>query len=979
MKSRIIILLSFLFLFLQNNFASSPYFKNYSVEDGLPYIQINALLRDSQGFLWTGGYGGLSRFNGKVFQNFSPAEGLVNYTVTSIAEGKNNEIFIGTVKGISIFKNGTFKNISKKEGLQNSYINQIKITENGTLLAATRGGIFIRENNSSFIINKKNGLSSDTVLCFTKIDNDYWMAGTERGLCVFSIAQKKVVWCFYNNQENSISKLLFNVADRKLLFVVNDFLYQSQLSKELDKLLFTKRIEVNEKVNSFTIAKDSTLWVATDNGLFKVFKNSIQQYITGNSYNSSLISCIIIDDENIIWLGTYEGLFKYKSNGFLAFDAKDGIFNNYVFNVIRDNQGNLIATTGGGGFFVKYKDDKFRQYNTSNGLVDDFVWCAAADQENAVWLGTNKGISIFKNGKLSSPSIPELNGQIIFSLYIEDYNTFWFGGRGVAWRYKKSGGIKKFILKQDNGDCDVSCIYKDKKGNIWMGAYQGSLYKFSGDKYVDIAKDLNLNSESFLSLAEDKFGNIFLGSFDGIYVYNNNKISDKITVKDGLSSNLVYSLLPDNKGGLWIGTNQGLSYFDLKLYHQTKTKSIKKFGKADGFMGGECNTGGLFLDNNNNLFVGTVNGLIKFNPDLYRSNNFFPKTHITGISVFYRDTLLIENLKLKHNQNNIKFTFIGLSFSNPEKILYSYKLNGFDKLWSPPSPENSAKYSNLPPGKYQLLVKSCNDEKIWTPNPVEYSFEILKPFWKKWWFVLGVSLLFSAIVYVFVRQRISKIKLIERNNLNAQIEKANNELKALRAQMNPHFIFNSLNSIQHFVINHEEKSAVKYLGKFSKLIRKILNNSEEAFISLQEELSTLELYLELENLRFQNKFTYQIKIDDTIESDFIKIPSMIIQPYIENSILHGFGEIATGGSLTIEFTLKDGLLICIIDDNGVGINYSKQNKKENSLHVSLAGKISEDRLQLLKNIYGNSIGVEITDKSDFGKKGTKVCLTMPIE
>jgi LytS/YehU family sensor histidine kinase len=232
---------------------------------------------------------------------------------------------------------------------------------------------------------------------------------------------------------------------------------------------------------------------------------------------------------------------------------------------------------------------------------------------------------------------------------------------------------------------------------------------------------------------------------------------------------------------------------------------------------------------------------------------------------------------------------------------------------------------------------------------------------------------------VFVRQRISKIKLIERNNLNAQIEKANNELKALRAQMNPHFIFNSLNSIQHFVINHEEKSAVKYLGKFSKLIRKILNNSEEAFISLQEELSTLELYLELENLRFQNKFTYQIKIDDTIESDFIKIPSMIIQPYIENSILHGFGEIATGGSLTIEFTLKDGLLICIIDDNGVGINYSKQNKKENSLHVSLAGKISEDRLQLLKNIYGNSIGVEIIDKSDFGEKGTRVSLTMPIE
>jgi ligand-binding sensor domain-containing protein len=979
MKKKSFVFFVFLLFFFQLNFASNPYFKNYSVEDGLPYIQINALLRDSQGFLWTGGYGGLSRFNGKVFQNFSPAQGLVNYTVTTIAEGRNNEIYVGTVKGISIYKEGTFKNITQKNGLINSYINQIKIAEDGTLIAATRGGIFIKEKEKSYILNRNNGLSCDTVLCISKINNEIWIAGTERGICLFSIKNKKVKSAFFNEQENSVSELFFRAEDKSLFFIVNTFLYQARLNVNSNNLIDTKRIEVNEKVNSFTIANDSTLWVATDNGLFKVLKKSIQQFIPGNSYNSSLISCIIIDDENIIWLGTYEGLFKYKSNGFLAYDAKDGISNNFVFNVIEDREGNLIATTGGGGFFVKNKEEKFKQYNTNNGLVDDFVWCAGIDKENAIWLGTNKGLCIFKNKKLSIPPIPELKGQIIFSLFIDDDNTFWFGGRGVVWRYKISGEIKKFILKQENGDCDISCIYKDKNGAIWMGAYQGSLYKFSGDSYVDIAKKLKLDSESFLSLAEDAYGNLYIGSFDGIYVFKNNKIIDKITVKDGLSSNLVYSLLPDKKEGLWIGTNQGLSYFDLNLYHQTNNKAIKKFGKADGFMGGECNTGGLFLDGSNNLFVGTVNGLIRFNPDLYRSNNFFPKTHITGLSVFYRDTLLIKNLKLEHNQNNIKFTFIGLSFSNPEKILYSYKLKGFDKLWSPPSPENTAKYSNLSPGKYQLLVKSCNDEKIWTPKPVEYSFEILNPFWKTWWFILAVFLFLIILIYFFIRHRISKIKEIERNNLNTQIEKANNELKALRAQMNPHFIFNSLNSIQHFVINHEEKSAVKYLGKFSKLIRKILNNSEEAFISLQEELSTLELYLELEKLRFQNKFSYEINIESSIETDFIKIPSMIIQPYIENSILHGFGELSSGGVLKIEFSLKDGLLVCIVDDNGVGINYSKQLKKNNNLHISLSGKISQDRLQLLKNIYGNSIGVEIIDKSVLLEKGTRVKLTMPIE
>lgn len=978
MKKKHLLLCCILIFQIKIVFSATPYFKNYSVEDGLPYIQINALLRDSNGFLWTGGYGGLSKFDGKYFQNFSPAQGLVNYTVTSIVQGKKNEIIIGTVKGISIYSEGKFTNITKKNGLINQYINELKIGDNNEILAATRGGIFVKNKNSSIFITKKDGLPSDTILCLARLNKDYWFAGTERGFSIVSLDNKKIIKNFYQNQNNSVSEIFFDKKTNSLTLIVNDFLYELSFNPKKLQILSNKRIPVDEKVNSFTYGNNSTLWVATDNGVFNVNGKNIQQYIPGNTYNSSLISCLILDEENIIWLGTYEGLFKYKSNGFLMYGAKDGISNTFIYQIQKDKKNNLIVTSGGGGIFISRNNLNFENVNSANGLIDEFVWCSSIAADNTIWLGTNKGVCTLKDKKISVPNIPQIKNKNIFSILIEDENTMWFGGRGYVYKCEKNKQPIKYNLKQDNGDCDVSCIYKDKNGTIWLGAYQGSLYKFENENFIDFGKKYNLESESFLSIAEDKDGTIYFGSFDGIFILNKNKI-DKINVKDGLSSNLVYSLLHDPRGGLWVGTNQGLSYFDLIEYKLYKRKVIRKFGKADGFTGGECNTGGLFLDENKNLYVGTVNGLIKFNPDLYKTNKFFPKTHITNLSVFYRDTILREKMKFNYNQNNLRFSFIGLSFSNPEKILYSYKLQGFDKQWSPPSPENFAKYSNLPSGKFTLLVKSCNDERIWTPTPVSFSFEILRPFWKKWWFILACVGAISIVILLLTKRRINKIKLIEREKLKDQIEKSTNELKALRAQMNPHFIFNSLNSIQHFVITHEENSAVKYLGKFSKLIRKILNNSEEEFISLQEELSTLELYLELEQLRFQNKFTYEIILSKDLETDFIKIPSMIIQPYVENAIIHGLSSLTKNGILKIEFSSINNLLHCTIDDNGIGIIKSQQKAENNSLHISLAGKISRDRLYLLKNIYGENVSVEIIDKQTIGSTGTRVNLILPIQ
>ncbi|HEY4800821.1 MAG TPA: histidine kinase, partial [Bacteroidia bacterium] len=423
--------------------------------------------------------------------------------------------------------------------------------------------------------------------------------------------------------------------------------------------------------------------------------------------------------------------------------------------------------------------------------------------------------------------------------------------------------------------------------------------------------------------------------------------------------------------------------FDVKEYKSSGKIILKQYGQEEGLRSLETNSNGIWRDHDGTIWFGTVNGLIHFDPYSLHNNHSETKTSIKNIRLFYRDTVLPDYSQLPYYLNTISFEFIGICMTNPEKVRYKFKLEGFDKSWTPETKETYARYSNLPAGKYTFKVMSCNNEGMWNKEPVTFSFRILPPFWRTWWFWITIVMVLAIILFTYIRYRIELIKRKEAERLSREIQLANNELKALRAQMDPHFIFNSLSSIQSFIMSRDEDAALKYLNKFAKLMRMILSNSEKSSVTLSEEINSLRLYLELEALRWENKFEYEIEIDPEVEIDFYKIPSMLIQPYVENAIIHGVIPKENGkGRIGIKISQTDTYIICTIQDNGIGRKKSAALKSasRHTIHESMGMKITNERLEVLNKIHNSDLSAIITDLEDEKGEalGTKIEIFIPV-
>ena len=364
-----------------------------------------------------------------------------------------------------------------------------------------------------------------------------------------------------------------------------------------------------------------------------------------------------------------------------------------------------------------------------------------------------------------------------------------------------------------------------------------------------------------------------------------------------------------------------------------------------------------------------------------KQNKVQNSTIIQNIKLFNEDTLLKNQSKLPYNYNTITFGYRGICLTNPNKVLYQKKLEGLEKEWSAPSSEDYSKYANLTPGKYVFRVKSCNDEGVWDSIETTFSFIIETPFYLTWWFITICSALIIGGFYTVFNIRILSIAKKQRQDFNRKVEMSKIELKALRSQMNPHFIFNSLNSIQHYIFHSKTDEAIKYLSKFARLVRIILNNSDKPTVTVEEDLEGLKLYLELEQMRFEEKFTYEIVIEKSVDVDYDIMPPMLMQPYVENAILHGLNPSEKKGKLIINLSAKDNFLICTITDDGIGREKAAEIKRTmpSNKHKSLGMKITEDRLKILNEINNSKLNVTITDlKEGNESKGTQVQLFIPL-
>jgi two-component sensor histidine kinase len=353
-----------------------------------------------------------------------------------------------------------------------------------------------------------------------------------------------------------------------------------------------------------------------------------------------------------------------------------------------------------------------------------------------------------------------------------------------------------------------------------------------------------------------------------------------------------------------------------------------------------------------------------------------PKLQITAFEKFDQtirtDFTSQKRISLEHDENFFTIHFASLDFTAPEKNQYAYRLEGVNEDWVYPKDENQASYTDIDPGTYTFKVKGSNNDYVWNDQPVSLLIRIYPPFYRTTWFMLLVFLSAGMVVFVLLRLRIQALKK-EKNNVEL-------EQKLLRSQMNPHFIFNSLTSIQNFMLNEEVGKANHYLVKFSKLLRLILSHSRTNFISLSQEIETLEHYLTIQKIRYNQSFDYSLEVSESLDPEKVLIPPMLTQPFVENAIEHGFKLAEHPGRLYIQYAPKGQNIQIVIEDNGIGIERSKQLKAKNSRdHQSLATKITWERILNLNRFRKHKIHMEIHDlgKNGDNQQGTRVDLRIP--
>lgn len=438
------------------------------------------------------------------------------------------------------------------------------------------------------------------------------------------------------------------------------------------------------------------------------------------------------------------------------------------------------------------------------------------------------------------------------------------------------------------------------------------------------------------------------------YGFTKNKflfLKNHFSIKDGLQSNNIFDLTSDNKDRVWLATSTGL---DILQMNQPRKWEIFNFVKDEELGINESVSEKIVSDSDENIWLSSPDKIFKFKAALIKLNKEAPDAIIEKISLAFKETdwskltdslysyfQLPFNPVLDYNQNSlgISFNAIGLSTSNsnPE---FSYKLMPLDKSWSIPSKSKFVSFAQLPPGKYQFEVKAKDRASGWS-QPAIFNFEISPAFWNRWWFRMIIIAIASFIIISIFRARIQKIK--QDSLVQNQLKEL--EMKALKAQMNPHFIYNALNSIQSLFANDKKTEGIHYIGSFSRLLRQVLDNSENNVISLDKELETVGLYIQLESLRLDMQLQYKKNINEDIVTEFEKIPPLILQPFVENALWHGLNRKEGVKEIIISFNIKDDWLICNITDNGIGRQKALELKSLSLLpHQSKAIDITMKRL-----------------------------------
>lgn len=968
-------------------------FDHLDIRDGLSQNSAKCIFQDSQGFIWIGTEDGLNRYDGREFVIYRNVQGdpssIGESDVRRIHEDEAHDLLITHARQISRYTRNTHRFASYLvPGFPRSRIYNSVYCDGTLFLTMSEGLLAFRNNTFNWIYRSKGtygiALGQPHEVLFSDSSQVYALSTLSLRIRPLFSCRFKVFALTYNMQAHEAV-----AAGTQNGLVVYRDRHLTDYTKKADALL-GKRGDFY----CVLIDKRQQVWAGGNDMLVRISGDELIQFRSGTGRQDALsknnVDALLEDRSGLIWIGTYGGgvnIYNPFKGPFHTIshteNAADGLSSDFILSFTEDAKGQLwIGTDGDGIDCWNRQRNSFSHYTTVNaGLKGEeaFTMCM---YQNYLLLGTSYGLEIFDPAKgkvFRSLKVGTTLGEYVKCILVTRSGQVYFGN--VSGLYLLGKDLQTITPVSALKDMRVRSLSEDDDGTIWIGTGNG-LIKWKDGRtthYLDTGKpgrtghhiSCIANTGSFLWLGSMGNGMIRFNKADGSCRY--------YTTREGLPNDLVYGILEDQYHHLWLSTNNGLSQFD------PRSGRFRNFNVNDGLQSNEFNGGACYKGRGNMLYFGGVNGFSYFNAGGFRPAGGQPELRITQLSLPDHELNIdsvnaLPELELPYTSNYLTFKFAALEYAHPRKIRYRYMLEGHDKDWVNAHQDNIARYNKLPAGDYVFRVMSTNGDDQWMHNEASLRLSITPPFWETKWFLLVAAFLVLTAVWTGVSLRIRFIqkRAAEKSAVARQL--ADLELKALRAQMNPHFIFNALNSIQDFILNNNARDASKYLSRFAKLIRMILDNAETAHVTLARKIDFLKLYIDIEALRFGNDFDYVIHVADDVNTYETEIPNMLIQPFVENAIWHGLMHKPGDRRLELNFRKERGrFLLCEVIDNGVGRKEAAG--KRYASHDSKALRITQERMDLLNFDQLDKAVFTITDlTNEHGHAtGTMVSIYIPVQ
>jgi len=928
---------------------------------------------------------------------------LASVDIYDINQTDDGKYWIATNNGIYGYDGYAFKKYEHEATLSNSFFNVIKDYNDIIHFNNLNGQIFRVIDEKMELVH----VIPDTLLApyisFNFLNNNELVV---RALKTYSVKKTELKFLFkQKNDYNSVTQLSRDDDGNLLLLVTKDKLLKISVNGIEEIRIENQRYDEGQDQSNFDFIyqKEGIFINDTGHSLLKVIDASDSHFKVKRIFNAiDPVSRIHLTDDKL-WVANYRygiRIYDHLSEQTLNTQRAHLVFKqHFISDVFEDALGNTLLGTFGDGIIVVPKTGVEDMLTTNDFKISKIT----SNKTGGLFMG---GF----NGNVYSYNVPRLDtlynkgSKLIETIYfLKDQELLFFDQdkpllmdiETKKLNYVNIGSVKD-ITSMENGNYAIASNVGAYNLNIESQKVVNKKTLYTGRTYA-IAFD-NIDKAHFIACSNGllkvdsillqhfifyknsplmvndvkftKFGLLAGSKKHGLMIIENNTATPFIDTSNELLSNTVeqFKVFKDQ---VFIASDMGFQVFN------KDGVLIKSLAISDGLKSTKIRD---FEIDDDYLWLLHQHGLQRVKLSQLLSQKIIYNSKIKNINFFVNDAVNEKGVnKLNYDQNKIKFEIVAPSLERQQDITYWHRLIGIDKTWNVNKyQQNSIEYKSLPPGVYEFeLVLKYKDKE---QDKRSIQFIIGRPIWQQWWFALLVIILFSILMYWFysVRLRRLKTKADQINELNAS------ELTAIQAQMNPHFIFNALNSIQEFIVLNEKKQATKYLGMFADLMRIYLRQGKSRTVSVGEEIRALNLYLELEKMRFEDSLTYEISVGDEVNENTLSIPSLIIQPYVENALKHGLLHKESDRSLIININYDSDhqLLICEIKDNGIGRVRSGQiNKIRNPNHKSFASGATKRRLELLNNTTNKTTGEYIEDmyNKDGIAVGTKVTLTIPVE